>query len=751
MNFEIAIPSPLKQTFTYSSDKSIEPGSRVLVHFGRRETIGVVVGQTTEIKGEFKIKPIKRMIDEGPIYSPKLMALAKWMSEYYLHPIGEVLRTMLPASSAKIKKQNIKLTAKGLAALNSGEDEGALKALFGKRKTLTRTTFLKKIKANDFDEKYLSRKGWTAVEKDTITSARKQQDGDNEQLELPPKPPQHELTKEQGLAFERIITEGLHAEGDKKPFVLHGVTGSGKTEVYIRLMYEILTQSNEGQCLLLVPEISLTPQMTKIFETQFPGQVAVVHSAMYDTERWEKLNLIRTGKRRILIGPRSAVFSAFPALKLIVVDEEHDSSYKQTTGLNYNGRDVAVYRAKLESATVVLGSATPSLETYNNAKNDRYHLLPMRQRANRKPLPEVHLVDSQRNVRKGPAFTANKKLKNLDDELPVADEIISSIHDTLKAGEQAIILVNRRGYAYYLFSLNERQAVLCPHCSVSMTLHHYNQKLHCHYCDHKAVVEDIVNASPEDCFVAIGYGSEKAETMLQSKFPQAKIARLDSDIAAQKGALNDILGKFRDGQLDILVGTQILAKGHDYPNVTLICILEVDQTLGLPDFRAGERTFQLIVQAAGRSGRAKKPGRVLIQSLRNSSPVIKAAMAQDYERFVEFELAFRKSCRYPPFARIIYIELNSAERKTLSATCDRIETWLEKLSENPPEWLAEIEIKGPAIPPIETIRNRHRRSLVLLGSNINSLNHFAKLFLANFENTKGDLRIRVDVDPQSML
>lgn len=761
---EVAVPAPLPQTFTYRAEREIPAGARVLVPFGARQLVGVALGPGKAVNGEVELKDVRAVVDETPVYSAILLDLARWMSSYYLHPLGEVLRTMLPASSSKVVRETYSLSAKGQKLRDDPlSPEGTLLAvLFQKRDTLSGGAIKARLKKHEGAPAFrtLVAKGWLAKARGTGMRARAKEAEAAEQAAQPAAPgAPPELTARQQEVFQTIVRDGLRASASRV-FLLHGVTGSGKTEVYLHLIADVLATDAAHQALVLVPEISLTPQMTRVFEQRFPGLVAVVHSAMSDVERWAQMERVRRGEARILIGPRSAVFGPFQALRLLIVDEEHDGSYKQSTGLTYNGRDVAIVRGKMEGAAVVLGSATPSMETYNNALTGRYTLLEMPERVNGRPLPAVELIELGHKrrlgqvVHSGATGAAPVESDGADEDpqdLPIAAQVVSELRDNLAQGHQAIVLVNRRGYAYYLFSMEEKKAVECPHCSISMTLHARSTVLRCHYCDYRAPVGQVVAGREGETFVAVGYGSQRAEDLLQRKVPGSRVVRLDSDVVVDRELLPKTLARFREGDIDILVGTQMLAKGHDFPNVTLIAILEVDQALMLPDFRAGERTFQLVVQAAGRAGRAGLPGRVLIQTQRAGHPVISAAIAQDYKGFAARELDFRRRHQYPPFARMIAVELSGEDERALERLCDRIEGWIDQLSKMRPELLSRVRILGPAVPPIERVRGRWRRSLVLSSEQVDALRQLAGLFLTAFDKLPGDIRLRVDVDPQSLV
>ncbi|MBM4251091.1 MAG: primosomal protein N' [Deltaproteobacteria bacterium] len=774
---EVAVPSPLAQTFTYKAPIHVVAGCRVLVPFGVRKVVGVVLSSCpyeADQSRDFALKEVAEIVDSEPVYSEIVIDIAKWMSQYYMHPIGEVLRGMLPAANKKTKRERLRLTDLGVqerADLTSQSGQ-ILLSLFGAKKSevaaITAKSRLKRLLTEPhIDTKMakisvLKRRGLITLDTGTSISARKTDtvhqdneptDANCEQAIIP------ELTPLQQKAVA-TMRDALHEPSKAQPFLLHGITGAGKTEVYLHLIHEILSDTSvPRQVLVLVPEISLTPQMTRIFTRRFPGRVAVVHSAMADGERWAQLNRVRNGTASILIGPRSAVFGPFKNLDLIIVDEEHDASYKQSSGLAYNGRDVAVLRARMEKAVVVLGSATPSLESYQNALSGRYTLIEMLERATGRPLPTVSVVIPEQTgqrrggilVSSGDSRQSTSPITAHDAEIPMHPAVVKALQENLAAGRQAIVLVNRRGYAYYLYSVYEKKPVVCPHCSISMTLHARSTVLRCHYCDSSQAVAALMAEHPEQKYVAIGYGSQKAEDALKKYVPEARVVRLDSDAVVDRDLLPQTLERFRAGEIDILVGTQILAKGHDFPNVTLIVVLEVDQLLGLPDFRAGERAFQLLVQSAGRAGRAALSGHVIMQTMRPSHAVLAAAINQDYAAFVKHELDFRKNHAYPPFVRMIAVEVNSANLLRLNKLAFEIESWLEQGAARRPELFAQVRMLGPAVPPIETIRGRHRRQLIFSSPQVSPLRTMVGWFLRDFQKLGGDLRMRIDVDPQSLI
>lgn len=758
---DVAVPVALDQTFTYTSQDKLVPGIRVKVSFGRKKLVGVIVG-VSEVAPQtrFDLKGVEEALDSDPIYSEDLLLLGRWLSTYYLFPLGEVLRAMLPVSLVKKEKTQFRLSELGSQVREDEQhpSQCLIRFLWPRRMAFSQQTLkarltkwhantgakesLKKLEKaglilrDSIDLTYSRSPHWTPA---SIAAA------DHLTASAPP-----DLTEGQIRVCDSVIGAGFGPQSDRRPFLLHGVTGAGKTEVYLKLISEALHLDARNQIMVLVPEIALTPQMTRVFSARFPGQVAVVHSAMGAEERWQELQSIRQGNRKILIGPRSAVFAGFDQLAMLVVDEEHDSSYKQSTGLTYNGRDVAVMRAHLEGLPVVLGSATPSMESYGNAAQGKYQLLELLERANKRALPEISCVTTKVTKSFARKLSGRKTFVPVID-LPVDPMILEALRENLAAGRQAMVLVNRRGFAYYLFSLRERKALACPNCSISLTVHEKSTILRCHYCDFQKSVERMIPLGMADAYVLVGYGSEQMEMFLKEGLPGARIQRVDSDSVGPRDALPEILDSFRQGDIDILVGTQMLAKGHDFAKVTLICILEIDQTLNLPDFRAGERTFQLIVQAAGRAGRGEWAGRVLVQTQREDHPVLKAALKQSYAEFWEDQIQFRRAHNYPPFARMIVFEFSSSKREKLLQWMGELEKWMGGRIREQKTRFPQLSILGPSVPPLEMIRGRSRRTLLLMSKDRNQLWTFAREVLIQFQNPRGDLRVRVDVDPQSLL
>ena len=527
-----------------------------------------------------------------------------------------------------------------------------------------------------------------------------------------------------------------------KPVLLHGVTDSGKTEVYLHLIAALLNDTSTApapQFLIMVPEIALTGQMVRACTQRFPEQVVVAHSALTVRQRWQAYRLLRTGQRAVLIGARSSIFAPFAHLKLIIVDEEHDSSYKQGSQVAYHGRDLAVYRGGLEKAQVVLGSATPSLESWHNAQQKKYQLVELYQRIHQHP-QNVKMQQVKPQVRQLDLAAVSEG----DDAHAFSEETAEHIAATLAAGRQVIVIINRRGFSHYLLAKEKSEVVTCINCSVSLTLHDNLQLLKCHYCDYRVPLAKVLEERQQECLQVCGYGSERIENMLRQRFPTARLDRLDSDTTVRKGQLEQVLQRFRQRETDILVGTQMLAKGHDFPHVALLVILHADQMLAMPDFRAGERTFQLLVQAMGRAGRSDNASAVLVETARPTLPIIAAALAQDYRAFAQHELAFREQFRFPPFTRLACLEMNSSNIKKLQATTLKIGNLFARSG--------DLRLRGPADPPLAKINNRYRKVIYFCARDAHELHRLLHIWLPKLKPLiASGVRTFVDVDPQATL
>jgi primosomal protein N' (replication factor Y) len=534
-----------------------------------------------------------------------------------------------------------------------------------------------------------------------------------------------EPTAEQTAALEAI---GAALKGGGfAPFLLHGVTGSGKTEVYLRAIAEALAQGRRA--LVLVPEIALTPQLVSRFRARFTeASIAVLHSGLSDGERYDAWRAIARGEVSIVIGARSAVFAPLEKLAIIVVDEEHEASYKQGEGFRYHGRDLALLRGQMAGAAVVLGSATPALTTFFRAQEGQTGYLSLSGRALRRSLPEVSLVD----------LTAARPEGALSEELAVA------LRENLERGEQALLLLNRRGFAPFLLCSDCGRTFRCPNCDITLTYHQGRRLLRCHYCDHAEAPPDLCpqcgggNIEPE------GTGTERLEEELGQLFPTARIARMDRDTTSRKGAHQRLVEAMEKGEVDILVGTQMVAKGHDFPGVTLVGVIGADSTLNFPDFRSGERTFSLLSQVAGRAGRGEKPGRVFIQTYAPDHYALACAAAHDYRGFYDQEIACRRELRYPPFGFLVNLVLSGNDPARVSRAAQTLAEGLQRGA-------AEVEVLGPAPCPLARLRGKSRMQILLKAPRRLSLRRLLDRLADLQKGVSAGVRLAVDVDPVDML
>jgi primosomal protein N' (replication factor Y) len=539
----------------------------------------------------------------------------------------------------------------------------------------------------------------------------------------------HELNPAQQAAFQQIH-EAIQAKRFQT-FLLHGVTGSGKTEVYLTAIETALTEGRSA--LLMVPEIALTPQMAGQFFSRFGDRVAILHSAFTDVERTEQWRRIRSGVASVVVGTRSGVFAPVQNLGLIVVDEEHDGSYKQEENPRYNGRDVAIVRAQAAGACVILGSATPSLESRYNAEKGKYTLLELPGRIESRPMPVVELIDMRQE------FLETRKQETFSRKL------IEALGQRVESGEQTIVLLNRRGFSSFVACRACGERVQCINCSLTLTYHKRDRRLLCHYCGYAEKVPSQCPKCQSEHIYFLGIGSERVEEELHRAFPAARIARLDRDTVTGKRQYETILQDFREGNYDMLVGTQMIAKGHDIPNVTLVGVVAADLGLGMPDFRAAERTFQLLTQVAGRAGRGSLPGIVLVQTINPEHYAVRFAAAQDYQGFYEKELNFRRMMHYPPFAAMANVLVRS-EKKEMAM---RMSTELGFLLNPPPE---KLRVMGPAEAPVPRLKNEYRYQFLIKAASRKALNELLQR-VRNFalEHKWGATALVIDVDPLTLM
>jgi primosomal protein N' (replication factor Y) len=806
---DVSLPVPLDQPFTYSLPETlrhrVKAGSRILVPFGTRKLTGVILRCHDE-RPEVAVREAMRLLDAEPVLSEELMALGRWIAGYYCAPLGDVLRGMLPLASEIRRGKVWSLTDAGRDAarqllLDSSPDDPAAKVLgMLEKRPLSAAYLAKALPLADKAIRALERKGFIVaeqvqterdplrapserlrVELDSTPGAVKLRRGDAEPklnkperelrafLELHPgshnlkqleemvknaspaaralarkgiislKPEtvayqgplraKHTLNPSQQAAFERI-REAIEARRFQT-FLMHGVTGSGKTEVYLTAI-ETALEAGRG-ALLLVPEIALTPQMAGQFFSRFGDRVAILHSAFTDVERTEQWRRIRSGAAKVVVGTRSGVFAPVQNLGLIVVDEEHDGSYKQEETPRYNGRDVAIMRAQKAEACVVLGSATPSLESRYNAEKGKYTLLELPGRIESRPMPDVELIDMRQE------FLETRKQDTFSRKL------IEALGARLESGEQTIVLLNRRGFSSFVACRACGERVQCINCSLTLTYHKRDRRLLCHYCGYAEKVPSVCPKCSSEHIYFLGLGSERVEEELHRAFPTARIARLDRDTVTGKRQYETILHDFRDGHYDILVGTQMIAKGHDIPNVTLVGVVSADIGLGMPDFRAAERTFQLLTQVAGRAGRGSVPGIVLVQTTNPDHYAVRLAALQDYQAFYDKELNFRRMMMYPPFSAMANVLVRSEKQEMAM----RMSTELSVLLNPPPE---KLRIMGPAEAPVPRLKNEYRYQFLVKASSRKALNELLQSIRKYALDHKwGATALVVDVDPLTLM
>ena len=802
---DVSLPVPLDQPFTYSLPETlrhrVKVGSRILVPFGTRKLTGVIV-RCHDDRPEVATREALRLIDSEPVLSEELMALGRWISGYYCAPLGDVLRSMLPLASEIRRGKVWSLTDAGRDAarqllLDSSPDDPAAQVLgMLEKRPLSAAYLAKALPLADKAIRALERKGFIVAEqvqteRDPLRApadrlrveldGTRRRGGAEEKLNKPereltaflelhpgshnlkqledmvknaspaarslarkgivsltPEPAgiaagpiraRHVLNEAQQAAFQRIH-EAIEARRFET-FLIHGVTGSGKTEVYLTAIETALAAGRGA--LLLVPEIALTPQMAGQFFARFGDRVAILHSAFTDVERTEQWRRIRSGAARVVVGTRSGVFAPVQDLGLIVVDEEHDGSYKQEETPRYNGRDVAIVRAQAAGACVVLGSATPSLESRYNAERGKYRLLELPERIERRPMPAVDLVDMRVE------FLETRK------QATFSRKLIEAIGARLDNGEQTIILLNRRGFSSFVSCRSCGERIQCINCSLTLTYHKRDRRLLCHVCGYAEKVPSLCPSCQSEHIYFLGLGSERVEEELHRAFPAARIARLDRDTVSGKRHYETILQGFREGSFDILVGTQMIAKGHDIPNVTLVGVVSADIGLGMPDFRAAERTFQLLTQVAGRAGRGSAPGIVLIQTVNPDHYAIRMAAAQDYQAFYEKELNFRRLMSYPPFSAMANI-LVRGEKKEMAM---RMASDLGLLLTPPPE---KLRIMGPAEAPVPRLKNEYRFQFLVKAASRKALNQtLQRVRRFALERKWNATALVIDVDPLSLM
>jgi primosomal protein N' (replication factor Y) (superfamily II helicase) len=710
-------------------------GSRVRVPFRDKSALATVVA-TLEQSDAQGIRPIEAVVGDTPIVSTPLLELGKWMSDYYCCPLETVMRSLLPQVIRKAevgwKKQLFvqpgrKIDSQQLEQLRRRAPRQAeLLEAIGQLKTpMPAAKLLRKVSLDNQTLRALVKRGLVDLREEAI---ERDPHGDEQFVATA----NLQLNLEQTVALKKIA-DALAAPENARPILLHGVTGSGKTEIYLQAIAAALERGRSA--IMLVPEISLTPQTVERFKGRFAhlhDAVAVLHSHLSEGERHDEWHKIHVGRARIVIGARSAVFAPLKNLGLIIVDEEHETTYKQEEAPRYHARDVAVVRAKIEKCAVVLGSATPSLETYYNTTIGKYELATLTQRVDERQMPLMRIVDLRQERRK------QKTLSILSERLSQA------IADRLEKREQTILFLNRRGFSTSLLCSNCGEARDCPNCSVALTFHRHSSRLSCHLCGHTAAVPKICPACGKDALIYAGFGTEKVEATVSQLFPKATVRRMDADSMTRKQAYRETLRDFRAGKIDILVGTQMIAKGLHFPNVTLVGIINADLALHLPDFRAGERTFQLLTQVAGRAGRGETPGEVFVQTYTPFSPSIQFSRHHDFAGYFEQELEFRERCDFPPFKHAILITVRSAHEARAKFSAETLARRLRDALDG------KFMLSDATPAPLEKLQGQFRFHILLRAEAIMHLSRLVRETLAKLPMPE-DVIASVDVDPYQLL
>ncbi|HLX82542.1 MAG TPA: primosomal protein N' [Terriglobales bacterium] len=815
---DVALAVPLDMAFTYAIPEGMEPviGGRVLVPFRQQRMSGIVLDlhdRPPQIDNDkVKTKKVIEALDLSPVLDDHLLKLGKWIADYYLAPIGEVFRTMLPLSAEFKRTISYRITDEGRMALHLAGQSGsparskrtpeqqlvefraldylaerdnvaegslrnatriskALLAGMARKKWIARedvsaardaarlvkvavlrgaeepnaaTPNPKKLNDNqrtlidtlapsggrlpvetlrglDVPQSTLG----TLVKRGLVELVDEPQDFTTSKLKPRPSPFEFEFSAAQKNALAKI--GDAVAARKFAGLLLHGITGSGKTAVYLACMRHVLDSGRSS--ILLVPEIGLTPAVAADLHQVFGDEVAILHSGLSNAERAEQWHRIKRGEARVVAGTRSAVFAPVSDLALIIVDEEQDSSYKQEETPRYHARDVAVMRAKMAGAAVVLGSATPSLESYYNAKKNKYALVELPDRVEKRPLPEVEIVDMR------------LEFQETGKEQVISRKLAEEIRERLEKKEQVMVLLNRRGYSPVVLCRACGKTLQCQNCAVSMTHHKREHKMECHYCGHLAKIPDKCAECGSEYVQFVGTGSEKLEELLHGMFPQARIGRLDRDTVRGREDFEHALNALNEGALDMLVGTQMIAKGHDIHGVTLVGVIGADMALGLPDFRAAERTFQLLTQVAGRAGRGNSPGKVILQTYFQDHYAVQFAARHDFAGFYDKELQFRAWMHYPPYSAIANVLIRSEKLDEALTWSGELGRWFEKTKHD------GIRLLGPAAAPITRLKRDYRYHFILKSPSREKMNALLRAMLAEAAARKiPRTQVIVDVD-----
>ena len=693
------------KTFTYHipDGMNAKEGMRALVPFGRRNIEGFIIRIYDEVELDYEVKDIIQLVDEKPVLNEEMLELGKYISKKTLSPLTLSYQTMLPSGLKAKEKTNInKKIVKYLHVLKDGEFKGEKqKQVFNYVK---KNNLVLKAEANKISSSAVK----TLINNGYLEEVEKEVYRLDEEVEVEKK--HYDLTEEQAKVLESVKFDKF------KPYLLHGVTGSGKTLVYIRLIEKVLKQGKEA--ILLVPEISLTPQVVDIFKKRFGKTIAILHSGLSNGEKYDEWRKIERKEVSIVIGARSAIFAPFTNLGIIIIDEEHSNTYKQDNVPRYNAIDVALRRGKTYNIPVVLGSATPSVESYTRAKTGIYELLVMKNRVNKK-MPKVYLVDMKDEFKKG-----NRVFSDIFKE---------KMNDRLSKNEQVLVLLNRRGYSTVITCKECGFTHKCPNCDIPLTYHKNGNIMKCHYCDYKVPRLLECPKCHSKNINSLGMGTEKLESLIKDEFEYAKVIRMDQDTTRNKGAHKRIIDDFKDGKYNVLVGTQMIAKGLDFPKVTLVCVVNGDATLNIPDFRSSERTYELLSQVSGRAGRDKLDGEVIIQGFNVSHYSIVYAKNNDYESFYHEEMKIRKVLKYPPYYNLCLIKVSGKNYDEVYNEANKITTYLKGNLNN--------IVLGPASASMPKINNIYYVQIIIKFKNTKEILSYLEFIRKHYQK-----KINVDID-----
>ena len=811
VTIEVAMALPVQGTYTYSVPTpfldQLRPGKRTLVPFGRRRVTGYVLGVLAPPDAGLEIKAVLDILDEQPLFPADMIPFFRWVADYYLHPLGEVIKTALPQGINLCDRATLSLTPEGQAALAQASlppltrqvlerisqracqpkdlvrSPGAavptaLLHALSNAGWVTRTRVLKRPATGSRTERFVTLgpaahradlTGLTAKRRrlleavaaageissgrlgDILPGAARllgplvhcgllqvahktvYRDPFGEAIQ-PDRAPQ--LTDEQATAVTRVETA---LAGGFAAFLLAGVTGSGKTEVYLQLAARAVSRGRSA--LILVPEIALISQTERRFRARFGERVAVLHSGLSAGERFDQWRRIVQGETPIVIGARSAVFAPLQDLGLIVVDEEHDNSYKQDHGLRYHARDLALVRAKQAGRVALLGSATPSVQSWHNAQSGKFEALRLSRRVENRTLPEITVVD----------LTETRDARGI--RRFISPTLEKAIAAALERNQQVLLFLNRRGFASLPICAACGEALKCANCDITLTYHRHAGAYCCHYCGYRRPAAACCPLCGSARIKLLGLGTEKVAEGVAALFPEARVARMDRDTTGRKGETLKLLKGLRDGTIDVLVGTQMVAKGHDFPNITLVGIICADMSLSFPDFRAGEQTFQILAQVAGRAGRGGAAGRVILQTYTPGHFSIVAARQQDFDLFYRREIGHRRALNYPPFARLVQLRISGRHKERTADCAAALGEICRRLSRSDEELARAIEVLGPIEAPLARIARRYRWQILVKGLGVGPLRRFLRLLTTGPARVLSppQVRVAVDVDPVFML